>query len=91
MSMLTIKISQTMFFALVSIVRNVPLVAVSFLIFLAVCTNVVDPKIFVMDPDSTFQRVRDPDPTSKKLLTDPVSDLALIIYSSSRTMIFKAF
>jgi hypothetical protein len=32
----------------------------------------VDPKPFVTDPDPTFQRVTDPDQTSK--VPDPVSD-----------------
>jgi hypothetical protein len=51
----------------------------------------VDPKLIVTgtDPDLTFPRVSDPDPTLKKV-TDPVSDPTLIIYSSSRPMIFRS-
>jgi hypothetical protein len=53
-------------------------------------TSVVDPKLFVPDPDPTFQRVTDPDPTFKKV-PDPVSDPTLNIYFFSRTIILRSF
>jgi hypothetical protein len=53
-----------------------------------VSTSVVDPKLFVTDPDPTFQRVTDPDPTFKKV-PDPVSDPTLNIYFFSRIIILS--
>jgi hypothetical protein len=50
----------------------------------------VHPKLFVTDPDPTFQRVPDPDPTLKKV-PDPVSDPTLTIYFFSRTIILRSF
>jgi hypothetical protein len=50
--------------------------------------SVVDPKLFVTDPDPTSQRV--PDPTFKKF-PDPVSDPTLNIYFFSRTIILRSF
>jgi hypothetical protein len=56
----------------------------------AAVNSVVDPKLFVTDPDPTFQRVTDPDPTLKKV-PDPVSDPTLNIYFFSRTIILRSF
>jgi hypothetical protein len=53
-------------------------------------TSVVDPKLFVTDPDPTFQRVPDLDPTFKKV-PDPVSDPTLNSYFFSRTIILRSF
>jgi hypothetical protein len=52
-------------------------------------TSVVDPKLFVTDPDPTFQRVTDPDPTLK--VPDPVSDPTLNIYFFTGTIILRSF
>jgi hypothetical protein len=55
-----------------------------------VSTSVGDLKLFVTNPDPTFQRVTDPgpDPTFKKV-PDPVSDPALNIYFFSRIIILS--
>jgi hypothetical protein len=54
--------------------------------------SVVDPKLFVTDPDPTFQRDTDldPDPTLKEV-PDPVPDPTLNIYFFSRTIILRSF
>jgi hypothetical protein len=54
--------------------------------------SVVDQKLFVPDPDPTFQRVTgpDPDPTFKKV-SDPVLDPTLNIYFFSRIIILSSF
>jgi hypothetical protein len=59
---------------------------------LMVFCSVVDPKLFVTDPDPSFQRVTDPDPTFKKV-PDPVLDPTLNIYRYffSRTIILRSF
>jgi hypothetical protein len=51
-------------------------------------TSVVDPKLFVMnpDPDPTFQGVTDPDPTFKKV-PDPISDPTQNIYIVKKQII----
>jgi hypothetical protein len=56
-----------------------------------IVSSVVDPKLFVTDPDPdlTFQRVTDPDPIFKKV-SDPVSDPSLNIYFFSRTIILRS-
>jgi hypothetical protein len=62
----------------------------------------VDPKLFVTDPDPTFQRVTDldPDPTFQRVtdpypnfkkVPDPVSDPTLKIYFFFRTIILRSF
>jgi hypothetical protein len=54
--------------------------------------SVVDPKLFVPDPDPTFQRVTDPDPDpTLKKVPDLVSDTTLNIYFFSRTIILGSF
>jgi hypothetical protein len=54
---------------------------------LSVDHSVVDPKLFVTDPDQTFQRVTDPLPNFKKV-PYPVSDPTLNIYFFSNLKVF---